>query len=269
MDIKKLCRACDEARIRWGESANRRGLQLSRWGCTRWFLYSAVCEHGLKHRPVVREVADCVLEMQEAWQAIGKDCGMILHSFSAGLVVGPLFASFEGGKFLSGLSGRAFDTACGLAAEATTYDVAGCVMVTDTVVEALRHTHDVRLQGTNYRLFSALVMPYNHDVSSLIGSAVDWDPVSPGASTALAGSATISPGALTFGQRHGGGGRASSQWRKESSHHRPTHADGRQQQQCADVVPDWLRPQVDRHARRVWQAGAAGAECDHAAKPRP
>ena len=186
VDLKQLCRACDEARIKWGASATGRGLQLTRWSTTRWFLCSSLGDLGLKHRPVVREVADCGLEMQAAWSQIMKEQKLLFHTFSAGLVVGPAFVTYDGGKFLSGLGGRAFDTALDLLEEARKVDPCSCIMVTDACVEALRHTHTLYLEGTNYRLSNAMKMPFDYTAGQLIGQAVDFDPVSPGPTTRAA-----------------------------------------------------------------------------------
>ena len=180
VDLKQLCRSSDEARIRWGASATGRGLQLTRWSTTRWFLCSSLGDLGLKHRPVVREVADCALEMQKAWREIMKEQKLLFHTFSAGLVVGPAFVTYDGGKFLSGLGGRAFDTALDLVEEARKADPCSCIMVTDACVEALRHTHTLYLEGTNYRLSEAMKMPFDYTAGKLIGHSVDFDPVSPG-----------------------------------------------------------------------------------------
>lgn len=180
IDLKKLCRACDEARIKWGASATARGLQLVRWSCTTWYLFSSLGEQGLKHRPVVREVAECALEMEAAWRDVMREHSLLVHSFNAGLVVGSLFASYDGGKFLSSLAGRAFDTARQLAEESRSVGTRGCILAMDAVMEALRHTHDVALEGSNYRLVRAIRLPFDYSMRHLMGSEADTDPVSPG-----------------------------------------------------------------------------------------
>ncbi|KAG1673781.1 hypothetical protein FOA52_002350, partial [Chlamydomonas sp. UWO 241] len=181
-----LSTVLDDAIGAWSSMCHDAGLQLIRWSSHEYYLLGGLAANpGSPQRPTVRVVADTLLEMQQAFFTTMARSDVPAFSFCASVVVGAVFASYNCGRFLSGVAGHAFEAACVLCSQVKEASPLGAILVSDAVMQSIGRTHVLEFGGAGYLLHGRVVLPCGATFESIIGKGIiDRDPKFPGNATA-------------------------------------------------------------------------------------
>lgn len=180
----------DDAVAQFRAAAHDAGLRLVRWGAHEHLLLgelppgscaaadsgnsaaaaaaadsNAVEDFGTHDGGVavgMRSVADCLLAMRARLAAVANAAPAAHMRLCAGAAVGSCFLQSAGGSFVVAASGRAHDAASHLAddaAAASPASLAGAILVSDAVRNALSDSHELCAAGGGWCLVAARAPP--------------------------------------------------------------------------------------------------------------
>eukprot|EP00798_Chlamydomonas_sp_ICE-L_P007711 gene7711-879_t len=206
--MDELAPVLDDAAVAWSQIAHESELQLVRWKSHEFYLLGGL-GMGRGKKPMVRMISDSLLQILESFKNIIAHNPVPHHTFSAGLAIGAIFASYDCGRFMTGVSGQAAVAAQKLCAKSCAdfptghisnpraqFVASGNQLATSRTHElqfvasgnqlATSRTHELRFVASGYQLVRAVELPYSAKFDDVFGrGSLEKEPVSQG-NTALA-----------------------------------------------------------------------------------